>query len=181
MNVCLACLLAIAAATAPAAQDTTPPVDVWRVTWREVSSYDGTATRVPLFMFDQLPPAGGFRRPPLDIATVVRVDERFRVARAARDTAQIMRLVSPGFYGTDLDGTRITRQQLIDAISGSTIGAVYMGASEFRLVSGAVIVTGQQEITTADGARRTVFTRVYSRDPQDQEWHMISSTEMPVR
>jgi hypothetical protein len=181
MNVCLACLLAIAAITAPAAQDGPPPVDVWKVSWREVSDSTGATTRVPVFMFDQRPPAGGFRRAPEEIAAVVRVDERLRIARAGKDATQIVRLVSAGFYGTDPDGTRITRQQWVDAISGSTISAVDTRASEFRLASGAVIVSGQQDITAADGAHRTAFTRVYSRDPQDQEWHLISSTEMPVR
>jgi len=138
--------------------------------------------RVPVFMFERRPPPDGVvLRAPAEISEIVRVDEAFRVARMGKDAAQVAHLVSEDFYGTDADGKSLDRQRLLDRIAGSTVRVVETRTSELRLAAGSVIVNGEQEITTADGRARTTFTRVYSRDPQDREWHLIASAEMHPR
>jgi hypothetical protein len=84
--------------------------------WQEVSRSDGTTTRVPVFVFLERHGDHEFLRAPAEIAAVVQVDERFRVARAGRDAEQIAHLVSADFYGTDADGNAVDRKRLVDAI-----------------------------------------------------------------
>jgi hypothetical protein len=178
----LACALVITTLAAPVtAQSTTAGIHVWKVVWQDVSRQDGTTVRVPVFVFQERHGDRAAVRAPAEVAAVVKIDEQFRVARAEKDAAQIAHLVSEDFYGTDPDGNRIDRQQLLDAVVGSTIRAVDSRTAEYRVAAGAVIVSGEQEITTASGRQRTEFTRVYSRDPYDQDWHLISSAEMRPR
>jgi hypothetical protein len=178
----LGCALIIALSAGPlGAQDPTPVMHVWKVAWKDVTNSNGTTARVPVLILGQKPPDHVFVQAPDEVAAVIRVEERLRIARVERDGAQLAHLVSEDFYGTDSDGNRIDRQQMLGMVASSTIRAVDSGPADYRVAAGAVIVSGEQTITTSSGQQRTQFTRVYSRDPRDQEWRLISTAETRPR
>jgi hypothetical protein len=177
-----ACLLALTAiATSVSAQSATPSPHVWKLVWQDITNKDGVTARVPVFTYQERRGDHELIRAPTEITAVVHINERFRVACSGHSAEQLAQLVSADYCGTDADGHRIDRQGLLDALVSSTTQAVDDRQLELRLAAGAVIVSGQKEITSTAERQRIQFTRVYSRDPQDQEWRLITSTEIRAR
>lgn len=161
-----------------AAQTPAVAVHVWNVSWREAQNASGTATRFPVFMWVNRRPQDvrGYKAP-AEISAVVYLDERVRVARAARDARALGDLLSTDFYGTDATGWRFDRDMLLVVIGATTISDVKTLSSTLRTAGNAVTVTGEQLITDARGSDRTLFTRVYVRDAQTGNWQLFSSAE----
>jgi Domain of unknown function (DUF4440) len=172
----VACLLPVFAA----AQDASRPDHVWTVSWRQVVSHSGSTLRVPVFMWVDRPNQPPFtHRAPEEIVAVVRLDEQYRVARAAKDAASLKTLLNEDFSGTDASGWRFDRDMLLTVTGATAITEVETGVSTLRMAGGAVVVSGAQQITDDKGTERTLFTRVYVRNAQTGNWQLFSSTEQP--
>jgi Domain of unknown function (DUF4440) len=177
-------LAVLASIVAPAgAQVASVRLHVWKVAWKDAFRFDGTSMRIPVFSVGEPLPSGVrvIASPPPEVSAIVQIDEQYRLARVARNAAQATDFVSEDFSGTDTDGTRIDRSALVNSIVTSGITAINTKALEYRLAASAVIVRGEEEIIAKNGRHPTMFTRVYSREPQTHDWRLITSTERPVR
>lgn len=107
-------------------------------------------------------------------ATVMRVDEEFRLAKMHNDTAALDRTLSNDFYETNQNGNSRNKEQMIDLFRGFPIKSLTTDEHHVRIAGNTAFVTGSQ---TEDGNRMS-FMRAYVGS--GDVWQLRSSMQFTL-
>ncbi len=164
---------------ATASQDAVRMQTVWNISWRVVSDSTGRVSRVPVLAWGASePPAAGIRySAPPEMVVVAALEEKYRHAKLAKERGTLDRILSPDYYETDAAGNRRDKSEAISFALDARMSSFSDAQITARGRANAIVVTGEETVTSDAASSRTLFTHVYARDAGG-ELRLLSTTQV---
>ncbi|MCC7009671.1 MAG: TonB family protein [Acidobacteria bacterium] len=113
-------------------------------------------------------------------AQIVALEETYRRARLANDTATLTRLLDPAFVGVgSLDDIPRNKVESLAQWSGRRVTALATTSRERQMEDGAAIVRGVETMTVGGVTQQVRYARVWKVSPS-VGWTLVSSIQVPA-
>jgi ketosteroid isomerase-like protein len=114
---------------------------------------------------------------PADEAAIRKLDDEFRQAKVANDTAALARIVAADYYGVNQNGNARNREQLIELFKTFPVESLDVDIERLRISGDNAVVAGRQREGCRGGANDCreihVFLRTYVK--REGRWQLLTN------
>ena len=110
-----------------------------------------------------------------DQASVISVDEEYRIAKMSNNTATLSRILDADFYETNQNGNTRNYTETIDLWKTFRISSLTTDSFDVRVTGDTAVVKGTQTEMRGPFVEPMLFTRVYVRAANG--WRLLSSMQ----